>query len=124
MRRSSFGQRNLPMQGAKLMATLRPGTAEPVKRSLEQDHSVELAVLAAILESSDDAIVGKTLAGEILSWSAGATRIFGYRPEEVLGKPITIIIPPELHPQEQQILERLQRGERIDHLETVRVARD
>ena len=112
------------MQGAKLMATLRPGAAEPVKRSLEPDHSVELAVLAAILESSDDAIVGKTLAGEILSWSAGATRIFGYRPEEVIGKSITIIIPPELHPQEHQILERLQRGERIDHLETVRVARD
>jgi two-component system CheB/CheR fusion protein len=113
------------MQGAKLMATLRPGAAaENLKLSLEQDHCVQLAVLAAILESSDDAIVSKTLAGEILSWSAGATRIFGYRPEEVIGKSITLIIPPELHPQEQQILERLRAGERIDHLETVRVARD
>ncbi|HEY2340906.1 MAG TPA: PAS domain S-box protein, partial [Steroidobacteraceae bacterium] len=82
------------------------------------------ALLAAIVDSSDDAIVGKTLEGRILSWNRGAARIFGYAPHEVIGKPITIIIPPELHAEEQQILEKLGRGERIEHFDTVRVTKD
>jgi two-component system, chemotaxis family, CheB/CheR fusion protein len=81
-------------------------------------------LLAAIVDSSDDAIVSKTLEGRILSWNRGATRIFGYEPHEVIGKPITIIIPPELHAEEQQILERLGRGERIEHFDTVRITKD
>jgi PAS domain S-box-containing protein len=84
----------------------------------------ERALLGAIVDSSDDAIVSKTLEGRILSWNRGATRIFGYEPHEVIGKPITIIIPPELHTEEQQILDKLRRGERIDHFDTVRVAKD
>jgi PAS domain S-box-containing protein len=90
----------------------------------ELEVSTQLALLAAIVESSDDAIVSKTLDGTILSWNAGATRIFGYRAEEVIGKPITVIIPPELHDEERRILEKLRRGERIEHFDTVRVARD
>jgi PAS domain S-box-containing protein len=82
------------------------------------------ALLAAIVDSSDDAIVSKTLEGRILSWNRGATRIFGYEPHEVIGKPITMIIPPELHAEEQQILEKLGRGERIEHFDTVRVTKD
>ena len=63
------------------------GEAQPV------DYSVQLALLASIVASSDDAIVSKTLDGHIQSWNAGATRIFGYQASEVIGKPITIIIP-------------------------------
>jgi PAS domain S-box-containing protein len=79
--------------------------------------------LAAIVESSDDAIVAKDLNGIITNWNGAAERIFGYTENEVLGKPITIIIPPELHPQEIEILRRLRSGERIEHFETVRITK-
>jgi PAS domain S-box-containing protein len=79
--------------------------------------------LAAIVQSSDDAIVTKDLNGIIGSWNASAERIFGYTEKEVLGKPITIIIPPELHAEEAKILGRLRAGERIEHFETVRIAK-
>jgi PAS domain S-box-containing protein len=88
------------------------------------DQSIQQALLAAIVESSDDAIVSKTLDGRILSWNRGAEKMYGYRADEVVGGPITIIIPPELHEEEAQILAQLRRGERIDHFETTRVARD
>ena len=80
--------------------------------------------LAAIVESSDDAIISKTLDGVIRSWNAGAERIFGYTAEEAVGRPITLIIPPERLDEERTILERLRRGERVEHFETVRVAKD
>jgi PAS domain S-box-containing protein len=80
-------------------------------------------LLAAIVESSDDAIIAKTLDGRILSWNGGAERLFGYKASEVIGSPITIIIPPERRDEETAILERLRRGERIDHFETVRVTK-
>jgi two-component system CheB/CheR fusion protein len=76
--------------------------------------------LAAIVESSDDAIVGKDLNGFISSWNRGAEQLFGYLAEEVIGKSVTVLIPPESHNEEPAILERLRRGERIDHYETVR----
>lgn len=76
--------------------------------------------LTAIVESSDDAIISKNLHGIVTSWNSGAQRLFGWTVEEAIGKPITIIIPPELRDQEAVILKRLQAGERIDHFETVR----
>src|SRR5262249_42362788 len=82
------------------------------------------ARLAAIVESSDDAIVSKTLDGVITSWNAGAERLFGYTAAEAVGQPITLIIPPERHGEEPAILERLRRGGRVDHFETMRVAKD
>ena len=88
------------------------------------DEDEARARLAAIVESSDDAIVSKTLDGTIRSWNAGAQRIFGYTPEEVVGRSITLIIPPERIDEEREILRRLCRGERIEHFETVRVAKD
>ncbi|QCI68524.1 PAS domain S-box protein [Phreatobacter stygius] len=85
---------------------------------------IESARLAAIVASSDDAIISKTLEGRITSWNAGATRIFGYEADEMIGAPILRIIPPELHEEEFEILAKLKRGERLDHFETIRVARD
>lgn len=82
------------------------------------------ARLAAIVSCSQDAIVGKTLDGVVTSWNEGATRIFGYRPEEMIGQSIRRIIPPELQTEEDEILRRLRRGERIEHFETVRIAKD
>jgi PAS domain S-box-containing protein len=76
--------------------------------------------LAAVVESSDDAIISKDLNGVIRSWNAGAQRLFGFAPDEAVGQPISIIIPPELHDEEKQIVNRLRNGERIDHFETIR----
>jgi PAS domain S-box-containing protein len=80
--------------------------------------------LAAIVESSDDAILSKSLEGIITTWNKGAERIFGYTPDEVIGRPITILIPPERLDEEPKILSKLRRGERIDHFETVRRRKD
>lgn len=82
------------------------------------------ALLAAIVANSDDAIVSKTLDGVILSWNAGAERIFGFTADEMVGQHITRLIPPERHNEEPALLELLRRGERIDHFETVRLTKD
>jgi PAS domain S-box-containing protein len=76
--------------------------------------------LAAIVDNSDDAIIGKDLNGVIASWNRGAERIFGYRAEEAIGQPITIIIPPDRREEEETVLRRLRAGEHTDHFETVR----
>ena len=81
------------------------------------------SLLAAIVESSDDAIISKTLDGCILSWNAGAERLFGYTANEAIGSPITLIIPPEKRDEEQSILAKLRSGERIEHFDTVRVSK-
>jgi PAS domain S-box-containing protein len=82
------------------------------------------ARLAAIVDSSDDAIVGKTLEGIITSWNRGAERIFGFTAAEAIGQHITLIIPEEGWAQEEEVLNRLRRGEKIDHFETERCAKD
>ena len=80
--------------------------------------------LASIVESSDDAIVSKDLDGIIRTWNCGAERLFGYKAAEVIGRPITILIPPDLLDEEPGILARIRRGERVDHYETVRRHKD
>jgi PAS domain S-box-containing protein len=81
-------------------------------------------LLSAIIESSDDAIISKDLSGNITSWNPGAERIFGYTAEEVIGRSVTMLIPEERHDEEPGILERIRRGDRIDHYETVRRRKD
>jgi PAS domain S-box-containing protein len=81
-------------------------------------------LLASIVESSDDAIVGKDLNGVIASWNPGAERLFGYTADEVVGKSVTCLFPPHLLHEECEILERIRRGEQIEHYETVRRRKD
>lgn len=80
--------------------------------------------LAAIVESSNDAIISKSLDGVVISWNAAAERVFGYRAEEMIGQPILRLLPEDRHEEERSILERLRRGERVDHFETVRRTKD
>jgi PAS domain S-box-containing protein len=80
--------------------------------------------LAAIVDSSDDAIISKNLDGTITTWNSGAARIFGYTAEEAIGRHITMLIPPDRLDEEATILDRLKRGERVDHFETVRLRKD
>jgi PAS domain S-box-containing protein len=80
--------------------------------------------LVAIVENSDDAIISKDLNGIITSWNAGAERLFGYTAEEAVGEPVTMLIPPEHLDDEPTIIERIRRGDRIDHYETVRRRKD
>src|SRR3954468_8564639 len=80
--------------------------------------------LAAIIESSDDGIVSKDLNGIVQSWNEAAEKIFGYTAQEIVGKSITTIIPPERLHEENEILSRIRRGERIDHFQTVRQHKD
>ena len=82
------------------------------------------ALLAGIVNSSEDAIISKSLEGVITSWNTSAERMFGYTPEEAIGKSIIMIIPPELREEEKMILGRLRQGQRIEHFETIRVAKN
>ena len=96
------------------------------KNQITNLKSPELAQywLSAIIESAEDAIISKTLDGIITSWNKGAERIFGYTADEVIGKPVTILIPEGHENEEPTILARLRAGDRIEHYETVRVRKD
>ena len=89
-----------------------------------REAEADQAHLSAIVESSDDAIISKTLGGRVTSWNTGAARLFGYAREDIVGQPVTRLIPAELHEEERHLLARVRRGERIGHYETVRLARD
>src|ERR1700751_3602229 len=101
---------------------LDDGTVIEVNRDTTDRRQTQqqLSFLAAIVQSSDDAIVSKNLDGIITSWNKGAERVFGYTAEEAIGQPITIVIPQDRQDEERTILTRIRRGERIDHVETVR----
>ncbi|HEX5715718.1 MAG TPA: PAS domain S-box protein [Thermoanaerobaculia bacterium] len=103
-----------------------PVGAVLVFRDVSESRRAEEAQarLAAIVESSDDAIISKTLDSIIRTWNAGAERIFGYTAEEAVGRSVTLIIPPDRLDEEREILGRLTRGERIEHYETLRMAKD
>jgi PAS domain S-box-containing protein len=95
-----------------------------IQGGLERTSERLASHLAAIVESSDDAIISKTLGGIILSWNKAAERIFGYTADEVIGKSITLLIPPEMEDEGPGILARVRAGERISHYETVRLTKD
>jgi PAS domain S-box-containing protein len=90
------------------------------QRNLEEVNRT----LAAVVESSDDAILSKDLNGTIATFNQGAERLFGYKAEEVVGRPITILIPPDRHHEEPEIIGRIRRGQRVDQYETVRRRKD
>ena len=120
-----------PMRVAALVSAVRSSLRSRQRQYQTRDHLAERersvqeqAILASIVATSDDAIISKTLDGQILTWNGGAQRLFGYSAEEAIGQPITLLIPPERHAEERGLLERLSRGEHIDHFETVRVTKD
>jgi PAS domain S-box-containing protein len=89
-----------------------------------RESEARLRGIAAIVESSDDAILSKNLDGIIASWNSGAERLFGYTADEVIGKPVTMLIPIDRHDEEPAILARIRSGERVDHYETIRQRKD
>jgi len=107
------------VQSHLAMAQIRQQSTE-----LERKLRLDSELLAAIVASSEDAIVSKTLDGIITSWNKSAQRTFGYTPEEAIGKHISLIIPPDRLDEEVHIIERLRRGERIEHFQTVRMRKD
>jgi PAS domain S-box-containing protein len=111
-------QAAIAIENSRLYAALRTELARTKESEMASRR------LAAIVESSDDAIVSKDLNGIIASWNSGAQRIFGYTPDEIIGQSVTVLIPADRLDEEPQILARLRRGERVDHFETVRRRKD
>jgi PAS domain S-box-containing protein len=114
------------MLGVVQDVTERKMADEAIRKNQERLQTALMASqrLAAIVDSSDDAIVSKDLTGIVTSWNACAERTFGYTAEEMIGKSIINIIPPELHEDERRILATIARGERIEHFETVRMKKN
>src|SRR5678815_1331526 len=92
--------------------------------NIHDDERALTGWLEAIIESADDAIMSKTLDGILTSWNKAAENIFGYTADEAIGKPVLMLIPEELHDEETMILGKIRRGERIEHFQTTRIAKD
>ncbi|MGH9501257.1 MAG: PAS domain S-box protein [Terriglobales bacterium] len=109
-----------------MLTTLLVLSAGWMNRTDERRRRAEQADLrlAAIVESSTDAIIGKDLNGMVTSWNRGAQTLFGYAAEQIVGRSITLLIPPDRQPEERDILERVRRGERVEFFETVRIRKD
>jgi PAS domain S-box-containing protein len=115
---SHDGSRRFDAEDLRVMTSLGTFAAAAYQTLLSLNATQRIA---SIVESSDDGIISKDLNGIITSWNNGAERIFGYAAEEVVGKSVTILIPRDRHDEEPAILERIRRGERVEHYETVRV---
>ncbi len=138
------GQARIIGIGREVMARRKDGTTFPIDLSVSEVRLADRRLFTglvrditerkeaekvlrhymAIVESSEDAIIGKTLEGSITSWNKGATTIFGYTRDEVLGKPISILIPPDRAGEEPAMIEKIKRGESVEHCETVRRRKD
>jgi PAS domain S-box-containing protein len=113
-----------PFSARELVARVRAQYGRKRLLDVQQQAEAARAQLAAIVDSSDDAIIGQTLEGVITSWNQGAERLYGYTAAEVLGQPLALLIPPDSPDELPQLLARLQRGERIAQYETQRVRKD
>lgn len=113
-----------PSHNLELANEASAGAHRRALEALARAGEIANAQLAAIVQSSDDAIVSKNLDGIVQSWNAGAERMFGYLASEMVGHSITRLIPPERPNEETDILKRLRGGERVDHFETIRVRKD
>ncbi len=112
-----------PGPPGRAIPLVRPGAPREIE--IEPSESeINARRYEAIVESSDDAIISKTLDGRITSWNRAAERLFGYTAEEMIGKPISVLMPEDRHDDMESILGRIRRGERVEHYETVRVSRD
>jgi PAS domain S-box-containing protein len=100
------------------------GVAFVIDRTESQRAAMEAVRLAAIVESSSDAVITSDLHGKVTSWNAAAEKIYAYSAEEMVGRPITCIVPPEYLQEEEWILNQIKLGERVEHLETERVGKD
>jgi PAS domain S-box-containing protein len=120
----------LLMGGIVLKERRRVRDAVAANRELRQQiaelkHAGEtLSLLASIVESSDDAIIGKTLDGVVVSWNPAAEKMYGYSRAEMIGKPLSVLVPPDRPDELTHLLEKIRHGERVDHFETVRMRRD
>ncbi len=118
-----------PLRDSRLGAVGTLVTVHPLRQALtatpeSEPRTLPINVYESLVESTDDAIVTKTLGGIVLSWNPGAQRIFGYSAAEMIGEPITRLIPVDRLHEEEMILQRIASGERVEHFETVRVHRD
>ncbi|HJY22016.1 MAG TPA: PAS domain S-box protein, partial [Hanamia sp.] len=115
-------------KGKTRIDTVRLNAKVSIKKNTKKDITAtaeeKQATLAAIVNSSDDAIISKTLDGIITSWNHAARKMFGYTEKEAIGKHISLIIPQERLNEETLIIESIRAGKKIDHFETVRVAKD
>src|SRR5258708_16402743 len=98
--------------------------AKGTKLTTMQSREARTALLAFIVDSSDDAITAKTPDGILTSWNSGAERLYGYAADEIVGKPVSILIPPDRPDDMHEILDRIRRGEQVDHYETTRMRKD
>jgi PAS domain S-box-containing protein len=111
---SAFEQNHLQRRVAELEA----------KESLWREAEEEALRLSALIQSANDAIIGKTTKGIVQTWNPGAERLYGYSAAEMLGRDMTVILPPDRLDEEAQILERIGRGERVEHFDATRMRND
>src|SRR5437588_1825105 len=109
---------------ARQQPAAKPTSGLPATMPCDAESGSSQALLAAIVEGSDDAILSKTLEGIVTSWNRAAEHMYGYSSEEIVGKPVSILLPPDRPNEVRDILSRLKRGERLKHYETSRVAKD
>jgi PAS domain S-box-containing protein len=120
------GDRNAALLLLQTFAGLTQVSAIAVATEIAQRRALDESRqhLAAIVESSDDAIIGRTLDGRVSSWNTGATRIFGFSPTEAIGQTIRLILPPDRQSEEDNLLDRIRHGEKIESFETVRQTKE
>ncbi|HXM08432.1 MAG TPA: PAS domain S-box protein [Terriglobales bacterium] len=122
---SARARSQLNTLNAELEQRVKERTAALQSEITERRHTQEIAErLADVVQSSDDAIISKDLHGTITAWNRGAEKIFGYSAAEAVGKPMTLLLPPECAEEESGILARIRGGESVEHFETVRVRKD